>query len=43
VQGSAQLKEEIEKVRPTSCVCSAKASWKVAELQYGKLPQLERN
>ncbi|KVA01154.1 ATP-dependent chaperone ClpB [Burkholderia ubonensis] len=42
VQGSAQLKEEIEKVRADIARLQREGKLeKVAELQYGKLPQLE--
>ncbi|MCA3782120.1 MAG: AAA family ATPase, partial [Burkholderia sp.] len=42
VQGSAQLKEEIEKVRADIARLQRDGKLeKVAELQYGKLPQLE--
>ncbi|CAG9217736.1 ATP-dependent chaperone ClpB [Burkholderia vietnamiensis] len=42
VQGSAQLKEEIEKVRADIVRLQREGKLeKVAELQYGKLPQLE--
>ncbi|KVT43147.1 ATP-dependent chaperone ClpB [Burkholderia ubonensis] len=42
VQGSAQLKEEIEKVRADIARLQREGKLeKVAELQYGKLPQLD--
>jgi ATP-dependent Clp protease ATP-binding subunit ClpB len=42
VQGSAQLKEEIERVRAEIAKLQREGKLdKVAELQYGKLPQLE--
>ncbi len=42
VQGSAQIKEEIERVRAQMADLQRKGQLdKVAELQYGKLPQLE--
>ena len=42
VQGSAQLKEEIEKVRADITRLQREGKLeKVAELQYGKLPELE--
>jgi ATP-dependent Clp protease ATP-binding subunit ClpB len=42
-QGSAQVKEEIEKVRIQIEEFKRKADFnKVAELQYGRLPQLEK-
>ncbi len=42
VQGSAQLKEEIERVRADITKLQREGKLeKVAELQYGKLPQLE--
>ncbi|WP_048813666.1 AAA family ATPase, partial [Burkholderia mallei] len=42
VQGSAQLKEEIDKVRADIARLQREGKLeKVAELQYGKLPQLE--
>jgi ATP-dependent Clp protease ATP-binding subunit ClpB len=42
VQGSQQIKEEIEKVRLQMDEARRKGDWqKMSELQYGKLPQLE--
>ncbi|GAB3546417.1 ATP-dependent chaperone ClpB [Noviherbaspirillum agri] len=42
VQGSAQIKEEIEKVKLQMEEAKRKGDWqKMSELQYGKLPQLE--
>ena len=42
VQGSAHIKEEIEKVRLQMAELQRKGQFdKLAELQYGKLPQLE--
>jgi len=42
VQGSAHIKEAIEKVRFEIEEATRKGDWqKVSELQYGKLPQLE--
>ncbi|KRB87597.1 ATP-dependent chaperone ClpB [Noviherbaspirillum sp. Root189] len=42
VQGSQQIKEEIEKVRLQMEEAKRKGDWqKMSELQYGKLPQLE--
>ena len=42
VQGSQQIKEEIEKVRQQMEEAKRKGDWqKMSELQYGKLPQLE--
>lgn len=42
VQGSAQIKEAVEKVRYEMEEATRKGDWqKVSELQYGKLPQLE--
>src|ERR1700750_3137642 len=42
VQGSAQLKEEIEKTRAEIARLQREGKLeKVAELQYGKLPELE--
>jgi len=42
VQGSAHIKEAIEKIRQQMEEATRKGEWqKVSELQYGKLPQLE--
>jgi len=42
IQGSQQVKEEIEKVRLEIESATRKNDWqKVSELQYGRLPQLE--
>ncbi len=42
VQGSAHIKEEIEKIKFEMEEATRKGEWqKVSELQYGKLPQLE--
>ena len=42
VQGSAHIKEAIEKIRQEMEEAKRKGDWqKVSELQYGKLPQLE--
>jgi ATP-dependent Clp protease ATP-binding subunit ClpB len=42
VQGSAHIKEEIEKIKQQMEEATRKGEWqKVSELQYGKLPQLE--
>jgi ATP-dependent Clp protease ATP-binding subunit ClpB len=42
VQGSQQIKEEIEKVRLQMEEAKRKGDWqKMSELQYGRLPQLE--
>ncbi len=42
IQGSQQIKEEIEKVRLEIEAATRKNDWqKVSELQYGRLPQLE--
>jgi ATP-dependent Clp protease ATP-binding subunit ClpB len=42
VQGTKQIKEEIEKVRLEMEEAKRKGDWqKMSELQYGKLPQLE--
>ncbi|HSH72075.1 MAG TPA: ATP-dependent chaperone ClpB [Methylophilaceae bacterium] len=42
VQGSAHIKEAIEKVKQQMEEATRKGEWqKVSELQYGKLPQLE--
>jgi ATP-dependent Clp protease ATP-binding subunit ClpB len=42
VQGSQQIKEEIEKVRVQMDEARRKGDWqKMSELQYGKLPELE--
>ncbi len=42
IQGSQQVKEEIEKVRLEIEAATRKNDWqKVSELQYGRLPQLE--
>ncbi len=42
VQGSAHIKEAIEKIRQEMEEATRKGEWqKVSELQYGKLPQLE--
>ena len=42
VQGSAHLKEAIEKIKFDIETATRKGDWqKVSELQYGKLPQLE--
>jgi len=42
IQGSQQIKEEIEKVRLEIESATRKNDWqKVSELQYGRLPQLE--
>ena len=42
VQGSAHIKEEIEKIKLAMEEATRKGDWqKVSELQYGKLPQLE--
>ena len=42
VQGSQQIKEEMEKIRLEIEVATRKGDWqKVSELQYGRLPQLE--
>jgi ATP-dependent Clp protease ATP-binding subunit ClpB len=42
VQGSQHIKEEIEKLRPQMAELQRKGQYdKLAELQYGKLPQLE--
>ncbi|HJV82178.1 ATP-dependent chaperone ClpB [Noviherbaspirillum sp.] len=42
VQGSQQIKEEIEKVKLQMEEAKRKGDWqKMSELQYGKLPQLE--
>jgi ATP-dependent Clp protease ATP-binding subunit ClpB len=42
VQGSANIKEEVEKVKLAMEEAKRKGDWqKVSELQYGKLPQLE--
>ncbi|MGN6704206.1 MAG: ATP-dependent chaperone ClpB, partial [Burkholderiaceae bacterium] len=43
VQGSQQIKEEIEKVRQQMEEAKRKSDWQtVSELQYGRLPELER-
>ncbi len=43
VQGAQNAKEEIEKVKKEIEVHTRKGDWqKVSELQYGKLPQLEK-
>src|SRR5690242_10044651 len=43
VQGSAHIKEEIEKTKAEMEEAKRKGDWQaVSELQYGKLPQLER-
>jgi ATP-dependent Clp protease ATP-binding subunit ClpB len=43
VQGSQQLKEEIEKIRLQMEEATRKSDWqKVSELKYGKLTELER-
>ena len=43
VQGSQHIKEEIEKVRHQMEEAKRKSDWqKVSELQYGKLPELEK-
>ena len=42
IQGSQQIKEEIEKVKLEIDAATRKGDWqKVSELQYGRLPQLE--
>ncbi len=42
IQGSQQIKEEIEKVKLEIEAATRKNDWqKVSELQYGRLPQLE--
>jgi ATP-dependent Clp protease ATP-binding subunit ClpB len=42
VQGSAHIKEEIEKIKHQMDEATRKGEWqKVSELQYGKLPALE--
>ena len=42
VQGSAQIKEEIEKVRLQMDEAKRRGDWqKMSELQYGRLPELE--
>jgi ATP-dependent Clp protease ATP-binding subunit ClpB len=42
VQGSAHIKEEIEKIKQQMEEATRKGEWqKVSELQYGKLPTLE--
>ena len=42
VQGSQQLKEEMEKVKLEMEAATRKGDWqKVSELQYGRIPQLE--
>ncbi|WP_394808116.1 ATP-dependent chaperone ClpB [Nitrosomonas sp.] len=42
VQGSQQIKEEMEKIRLEIEAATRKGDWqKVSELQYGRLPQLE--
>lgn len=42
VQGSAQIKEEIEKIRVQMDEAKRKGDWQaMSELQYGRLPQLE--
>ncbi len=42
VQGSAHIKEEIERIKLQMEEAKRKGDWqKVSELQYGKLPQLE--
>ncbi|MCB1983821.1 MAG: ATP-dependent chaperone ClpB [Burkholderiales bacterium] len=42
IQGSQQVKEEIEKVKLEIDAATRKGDWqKVSELQYGRLPQLE--
>lgn len=42
VQGSAHIKEEIEKIKQQMDEATRKGEWqKVSELQYGKLPALE--
>ncbi|MGV3582368.1 MAG: ATP-dependent chaperone ClpB [Methylophilus sp.] len=42
VQGSAHIKEAIEKIKQQMEEATRKGEWqKVSELQYGKLPQLE--
>ena len=42
VQGSQQIKEEIEKIKLQMEEAKRKGDWqKMSELQYGKLPQLE--
>lgn len=42
VQGSASIKEDIEKIKLAMEEAKRKGDWqKVSELQYGKLPQLE--
>jgi ATP-dependent Clp protease ATP-binding subunit ClpB len=42
VQGSAHIKEEIEKIKQQMDEATRKGHWeKVSELQYGKLPALE--
>ncbi|MDX1914783.1 MAG: ATP-dependent chaperone ClpB [Methylophilus sp.] len=42
VQGSAHIKEEIEKIKQQMEEATRKGEWqKVSELQYGKLPALE--
>ncbi|MEY2954358.1 MAG: ATP-dependent chaperone ClpB, partial [Pseudomonadota bacterium] len=42
-QGSAQIKEEIEKIRQQMDELTRKGDYnRVAELQYGKLPELEK-
>jgi ATP-dependent Clp protease ATP-binding subunit ClpB len=43
VQGSQHIKEEIEEVRLQMDEATRKSDWKtVSELQYGKLPELEK-
>src|ERR671931_156272 len=42
VQGSTQIKEEIEKLRQQMDEAKRKGDWqKMSEIQYGRLPQLE--
>lgn len=42
IQGSQQVKEEIEKIKLEIEAATRKGDWqKVSELQYGRLPQLE--
>ncbi|MGH8683983.1 MAG: ATP-dependent chaperone ClpB [Nitrosospira sp.] len=42
VQGSQQIKEEMEKVKLEMDAATRKGDWqKVSELQYGRIPQLE--
>ena len=42
VQGSAHIKEEMEKLKLEMDVAKRKGDWqKVSEIQYGKVPQLE--